>query len=178
VGCGPAAELQRFLRDSWLSDRSYFELMDFSQETLEYAEKQIHRTIREHRRRTRAEFVCLSVHDLLKQASARQTGSNPRFHLVYCAGLFDYLSDRVCARLLRLFYSWTVPGGLVLATNVHKRQPARGLMEYLQEWNLMLRDEDAMLFLAPELGMQQVSTEATGVNVFLEIRKPEEEGGV
>jgi extracellular factor (EF) 3-hydroxypalmitic acid methyl ester biosynthesis protein len=45
-------------------------------------------------------------------------------------------------------------------------------MEFLQEWNLMLRDDDRMLFLAPELGHQRVTSDATGVNVFLEIRKP------
>jgi extracellular factor (EF) 3-hydroxypalmitic acid methyl ester biosynthesis protein len=172
VGCGPAAELKRFISRSWLSDRSEFEMIDFNQETLDYAEACINAEIREHRRRTIVNFIRRSVHELLKEASARQRTSQPRFHLVYCAGLFDYLSDRVCGRLLRLFYSWAFPGGLVLATNVHPRQPARGQMEYLQEWNLMLRDDDRMLFLAPELGQQRVSTDATGANVFLEVRKP------
>jgi extracellular factor (EF) 3-hydroxypalmitic acid methyl ester biosynthesis protein len=61
---------------------------------------------------------------------------------------------------------------LVLATNVHTRQPVKGFMEHLQEWNLILRDERHMLNLCPGVGRQTVSSEGTGANVFLEIRKP------
>jgi extracellular factor (EF) 3-hydroxypalmitic acid methyl ester biosynthesis protein len=177
IGCGPAAEMIQFVGRSRLSDRSDFELVDFNQETLDYTESKLLAAIREYGRRTNVKFTRLSVHELLKQASGRKVGAKPRFHFVYAAGLFDYLSDRVCGRLLRLFYSWTHPGGLVLVTNVHRRHPAKGLMEYLQEWNLMLRDEDDMYFLAPELGQQRVSSEASGVNIFLEIRKCDDRDG-
>jgi extracellular factor (EF) 3-hydroxypalmitic acid methyl ester biosynthesis protein len=173
VGCGPAAEVQRFVAGSALADGTDIELVDFNEETLEYARGQIDGAIRDHRRRTVSRFTHRSVHQLLKQASGRGDAGEPRYDLVYCAGLFDYLSDRVCGRLLKLFYGWTLPGGLIVATNVHTRHPGKGFMEHLQEWNLILRAEDAMLSLAPELPNQKVSTEATGANIFLEIRKAE-----
>jgi extracellular factor (EF) 3-hydroxypalmitic acid methyl ester biosynthesis protein len=176
IGCGPAAEVERFLQHSWLSDRANLHLLDFNQETLAFAEEQITRAIREHRRRAEVKFIHRSVHELLKQASGRNAPSEEEFEFVYCAGLFDYLNDRICGRLLKLFYSWTLPGGFVVATNVHPKHPVRGFLEHLQEWYLIVRDERQMQELAPELGQQAVTAETTGVNVFLEIRKPDKEG--
>jgi extracellular factor (EF) 3-hydroxypalmitic acid methyl ester biosynthesis protein len=172
VGCGPASDVQRFIENSPLADRAELELLDFNQPTLDFAESQISSAIRSHARRAVVKYTHRSVHDLLKQASGRTGNAKPAYDFVYCAGLFDYLNDRICGRLLRLFYSWTLPGGLVLATNVHTRQPVKGFMEHLQEWNLILRDERHMLNLCPGVGRQTVSSEGTGANVFLEIRKP------
>ncbi len=178
VGCGPAAEVRRFIEDSWLSDRTEIELLDFNQQTLEFAQARITEVIRRQRRRTAITYTHRSVHELLKQATGRNSSAEPAYDLVYCAGLFDYLNDRICGRLLRLFHSWTLPGGLVVATNVHPRHPVRGFLEHLQEWYLVLRDEGQMRQLVPGLGRQRVCSEATGVNVFLEIRKVDESGAV
>jgi extracellular factor (EF) 3-hydroxypalmitic acid methyl ester biosynthesis protein len=95
--------------------------------------------------------------------------------LVYCAGLFDYLSDRICRRLVEIFYDLVAPGGMLIVTNVHPSNPWRNWMEYLAEWHLVYRDEEQLLKLAPERappGAAVVRAEATGVNIFLEVRKP------
>jgi extracellular factor (EF) 3-hydroxypalmitic acid methyl ester biosynthesis protein len=173
IGCGPAAEVQRFIRTNDLADRLQIELLDFNEETLKYAESQVMSAIWENRRRTGITITHRSVHDLLKQAAAKQLDVQPVYDVVYSAGLFDYLSDRICQRLLRLFYAWVVPGGMVLVTNVHADNPIRGIMEHMQEWQLLLRNQKQMAELAPELGSQTVSLEGTGLNVFLEMRKPE-----
>ena len=94
-----------------------------------------------------------------------------RHDLIYCAGLFDYLSDRVCQRLLELFYSWVNPGGLVIGTNVKHSKPILYFMEFLFEWHLIYRDESDMLKLVPDLGIQEIIEDDTGINVFLKIRK-------
>jgi extracellular factor (EF) 3-hydroxypalmitic acid methyl ester biosynthesis protein len=89
---------------------------------------------------------------------------------VYCAGLFDYLSDRTCKRLMQHFYNLATPGGLVVSTNVHKNNPVRYFMEHIMEWHLIYRDEAKMQALAPD---GKVRLDVTGINVFLEVRKPE-----
>ena len=66
------------------------------------------------------------------------------FDVVYCAGLFDYLSQRVCKRLAELFFGLLRPGGLLTFTNVSSANPCQGAMEYILEWNLIYRDEDGM----------------------------------
>ena len=180
IGCGPAAEVVRFIRDSALSNHCHIQLMDFNQETLDYAKTQIQEAIKAYGRAVDVQFIHRSIHQLLKDASSpreamspRHEGEFPGYDLVYCAGLFDYLSDRICKRLTRLFYDWTLPGGMVLTTNVHKVNSFHGTMEHLMDWNLLLRDESEMLELAPNGQPTSVDTDATGTNLFLEVRKTE-----
>src|ERR687883_57145 len=61
------------------------------------------------------------------------------FNMVYCAGIFDYLSDRICKQLMNIFYELLEPGGLLVATNVDSANPSRNGMEYLLEWHLIHR---------------------------------------
>jgi extracellular factor (EF) 3-hydroxypalmitic acid methyl ester biosynthesis protein len=94
--------------------------------------------------------------------------------MVYCAGLFDYVSDRVCRRLTELFYELLAPGGLLLVTNVDDSKPFRESMDFLLEWHLIYRDEEAMRQLIPANANQsasEVSADPTGVNLYLEVRR-------
>jgi extracellular factor (EF) 3-hydroxypalmitic acid methyl ester biosynthesis protein len=175
IGCGPAVEVQRFLHTHPEAGRCSMHLLDFNRETLHYTQQRIAEQQPSGGVKMRIELLHESVHSLLKQAAKGDRSEHTdRYDLVYCAGLFDYLSDKVCSRLLRLFYSWVKPGGLVLATNVHPKNTERHWMEHLLEWHLLYRDEEQMLELSPPPGQSRVYTEATGVNVFLEIRRPEQ----
>jgi len=172
VGCGPAVEVRQFLKDHQSYGYSEFQMLDFSRETLNYVKEKIDQTPGDTAPSAKVDYVHRSIHDLLKEAAGRKPSRPRHFDMVYCAGLFDYLSDRICKRLLRLFYDWTLPGGLVLATNVHPRNPIRAIMEHIVEWYLVTRDQQDMLELAHDLGQHRVFTESTGTNVLLEIRKP------
>jgi extracellular factor (EF) 3-hydroxypalmitic acid methyl ester biosynthesis protein len=172
VACGPAIEIQRFIRESPISDRCHLSLLDFNGETLNYTRSRIQEAIKASGRLPDLEFIHKSVHELLQEARGRREGDGQHYDLVYCAGLFDYLSDKVCARLLELFVRWTSPGGLTVATNVHPQNPVRYFMEHLLEWNLVYRDNQEMLALRPGSGNRgEVTNDSTGVNVFLEMRR-------
>jgi len=170
VGCGPAVEIQRFIAEYPEPSRLSFTLVDFSQETLDYTRSCIERAARQHGRTAQVEFVHESVHDLLKRSIRQSTGaSHELFDHVYCAGLFDYLSDKVCARLLQYFVSKSRDGGEVLVTNVHAQNPERNGMEHLLEWHLIYRDEAQMESVLPaERRNTRLYTDVTGVNVFAE----------
>jgi extracellular factor (EF) 3-hydroxypalmitic acid methyl ester biosynthesis protein len=176
VGCGPAAEIDRFLRRSELADHCRFELLDFNEPTLAFARQRLERTAREFNRKTELAWRHQSIHELLREARKRPDASAEPHDLVYCAGLYDYLTDRVCTLLTRLFYGFVVPGGLVVATNVHPSNPVRHYMDFLVEWHLEYRNVEQMLHLARELGAAHAHTDGTGVNVFVEIRKPLQNG--
>ncbi len=170
VGCGPAVEIQRFIEQNPRPGRLLFTLLDFSQETLTYTRGQIEETCRRHGKTARVEYVQESVHELLKRASRRDnvTGTT-EFDYVYCAGLFDYLSDKVCARLIQYFVSRSRPGGRILVTNVHASNPERNGMEHLLEWHLIYRDEAQLESVLPTpRGTTRLYTDVTGVNVFAE----------
>ncbi len=170
VGCGPAVEIQRFIEQNPRPERLVFTLLDFSQETLAYTRGQIEETCRRNGKTARVEYVQESVHELLKRASRRDnvTGTT-EFDYVYCAGLFDYLSDKVCARLIQYFVSRSRPSGRILVTNVHASNPERNGMEHLLEWHLIYRDEAQLESVLPTpRGATRLYTDVTGVNVFAE----------
>ncbi len=176
VGCGPAQELQQLFAHSALAQRGQYDLMDFNQETLDYAEQQLCMACKRGNHPVGINYIHRSVHDLLKESIRRRDCAGvPRYDVVYCAGLFDYLSDKVCARLLTLFYRWTVPGGTILTTNVHPANPIRATMEHITEWYLIYRDQHDMAALAPETGHHEVYADSTGINVFLRIDRPHDD---
>lgn len=170
VGCGPAIEIQRFIASDPEPGRLRFTLVDFSEETLQYARSRIEEACRTHGKQVHVDYVQESVLELVKRGAHRAPQLAPRsFDMVYCAGLFDYLSDKVCARLLQLFAQLARPGGKVLVTNVHSVNPQRILMEHLLEWHLVYRDEAELQALLPAgRADTQVYTDATGANVFAE----------
>lgn len=172
VGCGPAVEVQRFIRSNSLAAQAEFHLLDFNAETLDYARSMIESASRDTGRQPKVSYVHDSVHSLLKSATSMSRDDlTGHFDFVYCAGLFDYLSDRVCARLLRLFFSWLMPGGTLLVTNMHECTLNRYVLEHLADWYLIYRNEEQMMELIPGLGEQRTFTDETGINLCLEVRK-------
>lgn len=174
LGCGPAQEVQRFISTDDIAGLADLTLLDFNDETLEHTQQVLTELREQHGRSTGLEFVRKSVHQILKDGTRPGAMGGP-YDVVYCAGLFDYLSDRVCRRLLEIFYDMLAPGGLMVATNVHSRNPSRHWMECVMDWHLVYRDDDGFMKLAPSRapeGAVVVKAEETGVNIFMEVRKP------
>jgi len=171
VGCGPGVEIQKLIASGEDLSRLQFTLIDFSLETLNYTRQKIDEAAQQHQVKVQVEYVQESVHELLKRAirdSAPADGEG--FDFVYCAGLFDYLSDKVCSRLIRYFLSRSNPGAHLLVTNVHSDNPERYGMEHLLEWHLIYRDEKQMLSVMEEVNAPAtLYTDATGVNIFAEV---------
>jgi extracellular factor (EF) 3-hydroxypalmitic acid methyl ester biosynthesis protein len=176
LGCGPAREVRDFLAEDNAADQADFHLFDFNPQTLDYTRATLAETRTRHGRQTGIHLAERSINHLLKEAGKVSTTTPARqYDLVYCAGLFDYVSDRVCKRLNELFYHLLAPGGLMVVTNVDASKPFRHSMDYLLEWHLIYRDRASMERLVPSgvpAGCSRVSADPTGVNLFLEIRKP------
>jgi len=176
LGCGPAQEVQDFFANQELADWAQFVLLDFNDETLQHAQGVIEGVKKRYQRRTPIQWVKKSVVQLLKAGAKVQTSSLENKHdFVYCAGLFDYLPDRVCKDLMNIFYAMLAPGGLLVATNVDTSNPIRHMLDYVLEWRLIYRKGRQMLPLKPDdvpLENVSVCSDSTGVNVFLEVRKP------
>jgi extracellular factor (EF) 3-hydroxypalmitic acid methyl ester biosynthesis protein len=174
LGCGPAHEVQEFLKTEELSNHAYFTLVDFNDETLKHTTQILNDLKLRHGRKVNIKTIKQSVQQILKQ-SHKQSGHLQfrQYDLIYCAGLFDYLSDQVCKQLMEIFYGMLLPGGLLVATNVDDH-PAQNQMECFLEWHLVHRNEEKMRLLIPEKAdLQDVSIkrDSTGVNIFLEVRK-------
>jgi extracellular factor (EF) 3-hydroxypalmitic acid methyl ester biosynthesis protein len=174
VGCGPAGELQRVAASRAELSHLDIVLMDFSDETLLYASQSIGAAADSAgRERLALTLRHESVNQLLKRSSRTQgIHLQDQFDFIYCAGLFDYLADKACARLIGYFEHHLRPGGTLLVTNVHSNNPERFWMEHFLEWYLIYRNESNMESLFPEaLPGVTTFTDATGVNLFAEVVK-------
>lgn len=172
LGCGPAIEVQRFLREypepHWLR----FELVDFSDATLDWTRAQLAVLNAALPRPATIAYVNDTVHRLLKRP-LDEGASTGEFDSVVCSGLFDYLPDKVCARLLMYFASRLRRRGRVLVTNVHLRTPGRHAMEHILEWYLIHRDEAGMRRLLPsEASVVQLAADERGGYVVAEAVLP------
>lgn len=178
LGCGPAHEIQSFLGKDRLCEGADFTLADFNDETIAHTSGVLGELKKRHGRNTRIQLIKKSAQQILKQADrVIQHSRADQYDLIYCAGLFDYLSNKVCRKLMDIFYAMLAPGGLLLATNVDAH-PARGEMECFLEWHLVQRNAEQMLTLAPAAaGRDEVALkhDATAVNVLMEVRKPNSE---
>lgn len=176
MACGPASEVQRFISESELRGSTEFTLLDFNEETLAYTRQCIRAVSAGKVAAPQVKFIQKSVHHLLKDGARRSKAPNTTgYDLVYCAGLFDYLTDEVCRRLMEIMYDWVVPGGLLVATNVEPNNPRRHGMDHLLDWPLNYRTAKDMMSVKPKaatLDDVRAYSDDTGVNVFLEVFKP------
>ena len=178
LGCGPAVEIEQFAESDAACGSTDFTLIDFNTETLDHVRSNMIPKVMRVRPETQIETQQRSVHEIIQMsmgedADVETHAGHQQYDMVYCAGLFDYFRDTTCGFLIQLFYSWVKPGGLVLVTNVTPAHSSIAIMGLVLDWNLELRDEATMRSLAPELGQQTTYTDETGVNIMLEIRKPD-----
>jgi SAM-dependent methyltransferase len=110
-----------------------------------------------------------SVKDVI--ARGRRLG---RFDFIYAAGLYDYLNDKVAARLLQSLFGMLKPGGKVWVANFLPGILDRPFMESLMDWWLVYRTADQMRELAAALPAGECSSSRVFVEhdaniVFLEV---------
>ena len=174
--CGPAIEVQRFLADFQFCEQAELTLADFNQETLEHVARAVGKIKERLSLGTSVQFQRKSVYQVLKENPAK-TGRKPEYDFIYCAGLFDYLPDTTCQQLMEVFYGWLAPGGLLAVTNVMDNQPFRHMLEFVLDWYLIYRNVEQGAGVIPDPIPEEarsVKMDSTGVNIFIEVRKPSE----
>ena len=176
LGCGPAMEIQRFMAEDPICDEARIRLLDFNDETLAHT-GQILDSLRVRYQRTIVlESEKRSVNQILKDSGRIvQPAPGDQYDFIYCAGLFDYLSDRICKRLMNYFYEFLAPGGLLVATNVDASNPNRNSMEFILEWHLIYRTVAQFKACKPDAAVDDLTSviaDETRVNIFCEVRKP------
>lgn len=174
IGCGPAREVESFMAREALSNQARFRLLDFNDETLRLTGERLDTAKTKHHRQTRIELVKKPAQFLLKESGKVALGEE-KLDVIYCSGLYDYLSDRVIQALNTRLYERLRPGGVLIVTNFDPYNPIRHIMEFIFDWFLIHRDGKRLAALAPAQARQEhceVRAEMSGCNIFLETRKP------
>ena len=98
------------------------------------------------------------------------------FDMVYAAGLYDYLNQRLASALSAAFFSLLRPGGRLVVENFDAGIYDSGYMEAIVDWFLIYRDAAEMLALAGtiepgELALKRVYTRQSRDIYCLELRR-------
>ena len=135
-----------------------FDCIDSDQEALQYAAA------------LNAEYldrITLTHGDALKIELAH------RYHLIWVAGLCDYLSDKNTVSLIRRLSTVLAPGGELVLGNFGSSNPSRPYMEIVGDWKLTHRSERRLLDLAKGAGIEvvnaKIGAEEEYVNLFLHV---------
>ncbi len=160
VGSGPAREIRDWFLSSPAKD-VFFDCVDADAAAIAHA------------RRVCGPFL---YHVRLHHQNALRELPSAGYDLVWSAGLFDYLADRVFTRLLRALLAVVKPGGWVVAGNFSDFNPSRDYMEIFGDWHLRHRSRSELANLARLAaggsGCEiEVRWEPEGVNLFLMVRK-------
>ncbi|AWN34560.1 class I SAM-dependent methyltransferase [Methylobacterium radiodurans] len=92
----------------------------------------------------------LSVRDFIA-AKATAEAEIGRFDLVYAAGLYDYLDDRIAARLTRKLFGLLRPGGRLLVGNFLTGLREEAYMDAVMDWQLIYRTQAQIRAFAAEI---------------------------
>lgn len=144
MASGVAYEVQRCVQCPEERGSVEFTLVDFSDETLDEARRQ-YEVLGNLPESTHLEMHRSSVIDLAYNSCGKGTLDEGAFQpdsdydLVYCAGLFDYLSDRMIRRVTSYLHTLLRPGGRLVVSNYTPGNPLRGLMTLVLDWELKYR---------------------------------------
>ena len=158
LGTGPGRDLAELLRDNPRAPVRITSL-DLDPRASEYARDLVGPAER------RVEFI---------NENALRFSSEERFDLVWSAGLFDYLNDRLFVGLLRRAAGLLAKGGEIVVGNFSPANPSRAYMELLGDWHLLHRSARSLRELGQRAGFSQegtrIGSEPLGVNLFLHLR--------
>lgn len=167
LACGPAREISDVLMLLPRHRRPQVTLADIDPQALDYAASRLDAEgFGAHVRTARV--------NLIRLALGRERLELPPQHVIYGMGLIDYFSDEFVVHLLNWMHARLAPGGQAILGNLHPRNPARALMDYVLEWKVIHRTEEDLqrLFAASAFaGAEEFLREHTGVHVFALGRK-------
>ena len=175
VGCGPAFELQEILKLPQDCKNYHFSLLDQDPLALSEVATSIEGIEKKFKQKIEVDFLNYSVRTMFFSRKLKEKLG--QFPLIYSMGLFDYFATPVAKAILKSLYRLLLPGGRMIIGNFHTSNPSRYYMEYWCDWFLIHRTEEEFLSLIDDCPGADASVffENTGSQMFLDIRKPENE---
>lgn len=156
VACGPCTDVRDAL-DLAMPGSLRFTCVDSDAGAIAFAGK-----------RFRGQAAVKLVHGNAFRISSAET-----YDLVWSAGLFDYLDDRLFVILLKRLGRAVAPGGMLVVGNFGPANTQRSYMEF-GFWDLFHRSAEELCGLAERAGYAgdrvSVVSDETGVNLFVKIR--------
>ncbi|MEX2580911.1 MAG: response regulator [Verrucomicrobiales bacterium] len=147
MASGVAYEVQQYVQDPLDDEGVDFTLVDFSEDTLEEARRQYAKlgklpdNITLNMQQSSVIDLANRSRGLLEEDDGRFVPDSDYDH-VYCAGLFDYLSDRLIVRVIAYLHGILRPGGTLVVSNYTRDNPIKGYMTIVMDWELIYRTRE------------------------------------
>jgi extracellular factor (EF) 3-hydroxypalmitic acid methyl ester biosynthesis protein len=159
LASGPCRDLAEAVESAGeLCHGSLMHCVDIEPKAIEYAQK----VTRPYTKLVNFTWDCMNVF---------RFKSEEKYDLVWSAGLFDYLNDRLATALMSKMWSLTADGGQMIVGNFHPSNPTRNYMEWCMDWILIHRTEDELRDLGIQAGIPtdqiSIDREPLGVCIFL-----------
>lgn len=159
AGSGPAREICEYCSGKNGAGKIHFDCVDMDSNAISYSME----LCKDYK--NNINFHCKNIF---------RYKSNSLYNLVWAAGIFDYLEDKMFIFLLKRLYLLVAPGGQLIIGNFSQYNPSRDYME-AGDWYLFHRNEEQLISLARESGIKKgnirVTQEPERVNLFMHIFK-------
>lgn len=141
IGSGPLREFLELLSGNEIKKGMNFLCLDFDQRALDYVKNEFSKISKRSKEGISMTFLQKNIIELIKDR-----GIVNRFDLIYVSGVFDYLSDRLCARILKKLFELLAGGGRLIVCNASSEKASyRGYYEFLGDWVMIYRTREEML---------------------------------
>lgn len=159
VASGPARDVFEFFEENGRTCPITFECVDNDQNAISYAKDLCAPYL---------DYICF------EKANALRFHTDRKYQLIWSAGLFDYLGDKVFRFLLRNLLTMLREDGELVVGNFAPNNPSKDYMEIITDWHLYYRDAEELRRLARSCGVApediRIGREEENVNLFLHIK--------
>ena len=159
LGSGPASDVHEFCSETNHIGNFQFDLIDIDSHAIEYASEKNYKFLNQ------INFI---------RANVIKFSTENQYDLIWSAGLFDYLDDKLFVYLLKRFVNNLKENGQIIIGNFSPLNPTINVMEVMTEWHLNYRNEKHLLSLANQAGINKdrliIEKEPLGINLFLKIK--------
>jgi len=163
LGSGPTTDVHEFFTRNPNADAT-FDCLDIDQRAIDYASAKNKKYL------SKINFIRMNV---LRFVPTK------KYDLIWSAGLFDYLNDRLFTGLISRYKSNLKINGEIVIGNFSTENPTQRVMEVMGEWFLNHRSSQHLIKLATEAGIANkyifVDKEPLGINLFLKLKSDQKD---
>lgn len=158
LGSGPATDVCEFFTRNPDANVT-FDCLDIDQRAIDYASAKNKEYL------PKINFIRMNVLRFVPEK---------KYDMVWSAGLFDYLNDRLFSGLVGRYRNNLKPGAEMVIGNFSTENPTQRVMEVMGEWFLNHRSSQHLVRLAKEGNFSNeyifVDNEPLGINLFLKLK--------
>lgn len=171
VGSGPAIDVTLACTALSPDERKQLDVMllDLDPDALVHAERRLGKVLAAEQFHSHRENLFRLPQ--LKRAATLLEQSD----FIACTGMFDYLADADAVAMLQYFWNGLAEQGEMMVFNFAPSNPSQAYMEWIGNWYLIYRDEEAMIDLGERASGKgtaiEIAREESQASLYLTCRK-------